>query len=383
MTDYGGLSIKDDDRVEKLRAECSPPKRNADKNLLLAYLELTPACNNRCPACVNESFVADFQTRVLKSSFHRTSLSHSSWAKILSRLPPTVTSVILSGGEPTLHPAFTSIIEELNKQNLDFAIFTNGRWQTPEKLIASLKASSQFQGFLISLHGASDSSHEAFTGISGSYEETVRNIRAAILAGLPVSISTVITKDNLVELEAIIGLSVALGAEDIYFNRYLSTPQRLANSGERIHLPTPSQLRSAIEQIESFRSKWSSRIHVGYGPCIPQCFVSSASEGCSAGEASFVVDPWGNIKPCLQTDLLCGNLLEQSFETIWESESLRQWRGLYDNGCSSCSAFAQCGGGCRAMTLAWGQGRDPLMTEPLRESHQAITDSIPLPVIQY
>lgn len=360
-----------------------PPKRAADNNLFLAYLELTPACNNRCPACVNESFVANFQTRALKSDFHETVLPQSSWEEILSCLPSAVNSVILSGGEPTLHPAFISIVKELDARGLEFTIFTNGRWQTPQKLITALKASPQFQGFLISLHGAGDSSHEAFTNIPGSYQETIQNIRSATLAGLPVSISTVITKDNLAELESTIELSVNLGATAIYFNRYLNTPPRLASSGARIHLPTLSQLRSAVEQIESLRSKWSSRIHVGYGACIPQCFVPSASEGCSAGEASFVVDPWGNIKPCLQTNLLCGNLLEQSFETIWESESLRRWRGLYDSSCTSCSAFAQCGGGCRAMTLAWGQGRDPLMTEPLMESHQAVIDSIPLPVIQY
>lgn len=53
-------------------------------------------------------------------------------------------------------------------------------------------------------------------------------------------------------------------------------------------------------------------------PCL-----KSSSAGCSAGEASLVIDPWGNVKPCLHVDLLCGNILQQDFEKIWSSEPLR------------------------------------------------------------
>lgn len=346
------------------RSEC-PPARFADTTPTLAYLELIPACSNRCPSCLNGSFIADFHTRALKPVFHRPSLTGDEWLSILSHLPGTLSSVILSGGEPTLHPDFATLITEISARGLEFVIFTNGRWHKPAQMLAMLGGLPLFRGFLVSLHGAAAGTHDSFTGAIGSFAETVSNIRAAAVSGLPVSLSTVITQENLTELASIVELATELGAHEISFNRYLVSPDRLDGSSKAIHPPTSFQFRQAIECIEMLREEMSSRIQIGYGPCIPQCFALSASTGCSAGQASFVVDPWGNLKPCLHTDLLCGNLNEQSFDAIWCGNRLLSWRGLVDSACTNCSAFAQCGGGCRAMALAWGQTHDPLMTAPI------------------
>lgn len=352
-----------------LRGECPPPGLQSDLIPGLAYLELTSACNSRCPGCLNESFIANFQTRALKHEFRQQPMSYETWHRILSLLPASITSIILSGGEPTLHPEFEAIVEELATRSLDFVLFTNGRWQAPSQIISLLSNLPQFQGFLISLHGASMTSHETFTGVKGSFRETVKNIETAAQTGLPVSISTVITQQNLSEINAIVDLASKLGVEEVNFNRYLLTPGRLTISGERIQTPSATELRQAIAQIEVLRKQFSDQIHIGYGPCIPQCFASSSSLGCSAGKASFVIDPWGNLKPCLHTNLLVGNLLKEGFDILWESPALKSWRGLFDAKCTGCSAFSQCGGGCRAMTLASGLVRDPLMVAPLTTAY--------------
>lgn len=364
--------------------DCPPNKRKLSGNIpLLAYLELTPACNNRCPGCLNESFVADFQTRSLKPEFQLAPLPLAKWQEVLSRLPSTITSLSISGGEPTLHPAFEEIVTELNERGLDFVIFTNARWRTPDRLINLLKELDHFQGFLISLHGAHAEVHDGFTGITSSFDETVKNIRRATSSGLTVGISTVITCSNFAETNDIAQLAEKLGASKVTFNRYINAPHRIEALGPKALPPTPQQLRKAVMQIEAMKLQMPEQIQIGYGPCIPQCFISSSSEGCAAGEISFVVDPWGNVKPCLHTDLLCGNLLHQSFDSIWNSISLQQWRGLLDNECSTCSALAQCGGGCRAMNLAWGQGRDPLMREAVNTSSELfqIESVVPFSVI--
>lgn len=357
------------------RSECPPPGFGIGEGVQHVFLELTPACNNRCPGCLNESFIADFSSRALKEHYHRPPLNKNDWITVISRLPETIRLVTFSGGEPILHPECMAIFQELEKRGLEFTIFTNGRWPDPEGLISQLKDSQHFKGFLISLHGASATSHESFSGMTGSFDETIRNIRLATLAGLPVTLSTVVTRQNLMELSLMPALALELGAEELSFNRYLYTPERIETLGKIINPPLPHQLQDAIRQIETLRQEYMGQLRIGYGPTIPQCFERSSSQGCSAGEASLVVDPWGNVRPCLHVDLMCGNILQQEFDKIWSSEPLKMWRGLSNEACSNCSALSTCGGGCRAMALSWGMAQDPLMNIPI------LNDSMKLKMI--
>ena len=361
--------------IPNFRSEC-PPSIWAGGGLQHVFLELTPACNNRCPGCLNESFIADFHSRALKEHFHRPALNKNDWLTVLSRLPKTLKLITLSGGEPTLHPEFLSILLELENRGLEFTIFTNGRWPNTTSLVTWLQSSHHFKGFLISLHGASATTHETFSGLTGSFNETIRNIRTATNAQLPVTLSTVVTHQNLQELALMPSLAMELGAEELSFNRYLYTPERIEALGEIISPPSPNQLQNAIRQIETLRQEYAGQIRIGYGPTIPQCFESSASQGCSAGEASLVIDPWGNVKPCLHVDLICGNIVKQDFDTIWNVQELITWRGLSDESCSNCSAFSTCGGGCRAMSLSWGISQDPLMKSHIQSNFIKLSEIV-------
>jgi radical SAM protein with 4Fe4S-binding SPASM domain len=337
-----------------------------------AYLELTPACNNRCPGCVNDGFIANFDTRDLKPGFHRRPLNGDEWQSILDKLGRSVTFIHLTGGEPTLHPDFLQIANTIDQRGIDFVVFTNGRWRDPRRLLTDIADLPHFSGFLISLHGASAKTHESFSGVSGSFGETLANAKLAACAGLPVTISTVITCQNIAELGAVVALARELGACGVAFNRYIIPAVRerqLAQGGLMKQMaPTPFQLRKAAQNIEEMRRLDNDAFSIDYGPCIPQCFVASSSKGCSAGETFFVVDPWGNVKPCPDVSIYCGGLLVQSIEDVWQNAAMEAWRNMVPTGCSSCSALSACRSGCRAAALGSGLGYDPLMTQPVADS---------------
>ncbi len=318
----------------------------------LYSLELTPACNNRCPVCSNVF------TR------QPAALAAADWGRILDQIAPDVEVVKITGGEPTLHPEFNSIVRQLAEKDIPFALFTNGRWRDLEAIITLLKNTPQCTGLLISLHGPDVESHEGFTHTPRSFEEACANIRRATAAGLPVHTSTVITRHNWTRLGEVVALAQTLGARRAVFNRYLGPP-----------LPTieiePWQLREAVRTIERLMAKHNngseSPITVRYGNCIPQCFTPSSSTGCWAGVAYCTIDPWGNLRPCNHSPTIAGNVLTDSIETIWQGEQMNAWRALTPDGCLSCTAFETCRGGCRAMLEIEGSATDPLMRVPLQQ----------------
>lgn len=320
---------------------------------LLYSLELTPVCNNRCRGCSNV-FAEARVARTIPSP-----LGAGEWGIILGRIAPHAEQLKLTGGEPTLHPEFETIVRRVSDLGLNFTLFTNGRWLDSERLVHFLVDIPQCVGLLVSLHGPIAPVHEAFTGVPGSFEETVVNVRLATSAGLLVATSTVVTRQNHDRIAETVALATDLGADHAVVSRYLGEPLPDLE-------PTAEELLTAIHTIEDLRS---SGARVRYGDCIPQCFVENSSTGCLAGVAYCAVDPWGNLRPCNHSPTVAGSLLHQPIETLWRSAEMDQWRDLIPAACHTCAAFPRCHGGCRALAELRPERRDPLVGAPLTQAH--------------
>lgn len=313
---------------------------------IACYLELTPACNNRCLGCGNLYAGERFPGPP--------PLTGAEWRALIAQLAPHTHHVKLTGGEPTLHPEFSKIIKTISEQEISFAIFTNARWIEPERVLETLHAAPACDGLLVSLHGPDAATHEAFTGVPGSFAETVANIRRAVAAGLDVATSLVITRHNWAQVEATLALALSLGANHLVCNRWIGAPQLgLA--------PAPADLRAAIATVETLRAAGQP---LRFGNCIPQCFAPSSSTGCTAGATFATIDPWGRVRPCNHAPLVAGDLRTQSLAEIWQGAVMQHWRDLVPAGCAACPAFETCHGGCRAQALLSAAEQDPLIAQP-------------------
>jgi radical SAM protein with 4Fe4S-binding SPASM domain len=314
-------------------------------------LELTPACNNRCPGCGNV-FV-----------HQPAALSADAWGRILDMLRPHVRTLKFTGGEPTLHPEFAEIIRLTDGLGIPFTVFTNARWRHPERIITLLTSVQHLGGLLVSLHGADAPTYEAFSGVCGSFAEACENIRRATANGLRVHTSTVLNAYNIHQLEQIVEFSRSLGSKRVVFNRFLGR-------SDSSYQPTRFDLKQAIQQIEHLCQIYPARkdgsFGVRYGNCIPQCFAESSSSGCWAGVAYCTIDPWGCLRPCNHSPTIIGNLFEHPLEMLWHSEAMQRWRSLTPQACFDCGAYEQCHGSCRALIELEGTASDPLMTLPLQ-----------------
>ncbi|MBN1487479.1 MAG: radical SAM protein, partial [Anaerolineae bacterium] len=311
------------------------------------YLELTPVCNNRCPGCGN--VYAD----------NRASLAHfqngASWSNLIARLAQHARQFKVTGGEPTLHPEFEEIALAITEHQIPFTLFTNGRWSNPEKLVQFLLEKTTCEGMLISLHGPDAATHEAFSGVPGSFAETAANIRMATAAGVQIATSIVINAINWDRIAETLEVALSLGANHVVCNRLIGTPIPGFT-------PDAVQLRAAMDSIERLRA---AGLPIRFGNCIPQCFAPSSSSGCSAGISFATIDPMGRMRPCNHVPLIAGDLRVQSVEEVWHSPVMESWRGLVPDSCTTCPAFSVCHGGCRAQALLNGQKQDPLITEIL------------------
>ena len=78
---------------------------------------------------------------------------------------------------------------------------------------------------------------------------------------------------------------------------------------------------------------------------------------CSAGHTAAYVSPWGDVYPCVQFPMTCGNVREQKFGDIWKNSpqfaEVRGIRGKHLTTCSSCSHLGSC---TRCPGLAWMEG---------------------------
>jgi radical SAM protein with 4Fe4S-binding SPASM domain len=279
------------------------------------------------------------------------------WADLLAGILPGAVQVRLSGGEPTLHPEFFSILDEVLSYDRNVTVFTNGRWSNPDKVAPSLSQRHDKVGLLISLHGATVTSHEAFTQVPGSFQETVDNVRLATENHIAVMLSTIITHHSWDEIEAVVALAQNLGVQGVAFNRYLGAPLPGIE-------PTLNEMRIALQTIQALSP---TNIRVKYGIGIPQCFAINSSEGCLAGVAYATIDPWGNVRPCNHSPTIIGSLHEHTIHDLWHSDEMNAWRDLMPTECTTCVAYSVCHGGCRAVQELRPDGRDPLRGEPLTE----------------
>jgi radical SAM protein with 4Fe4S-binding SPASM domain len=313
---------------------------------LVYYLELTSACNNRCPGCGN--VYGDARASLPPP------LDGPGWRDLLARLASHAQYFKLTGGEATLHPAFDEIVRALEDLGVSFTLFTNGRWSRPAALVGSLRNSATCEGLLISLHGPDAATHEAFSGVPGSFDETVSNVRRAVDAGLDVALSLVINRHNWDRIEGSLRLALSLGAGRLVCNRLIGAPGLAL-------LPSQAQLRAAMATVEALRGAGRA---IRFGNCIPQCFEISSSRGCTAGSTFATVDPWGRMRPCNHAGLVAGDLRAQPVAKVWHGEIMTLWRALVPQDCAICPAFASCHGGCRAQALLTGT-QDPLIQAPL------------------
>ena len=123
-----------------------------------------------------------------------------------------LTRVVLSGGEPTVHPEFVKIVglaRELGYTHIQ--TITNGRRMCYPGFLSDAVAAG-LREVTFSLHGNTPALHDRLTQVPGSFVQAVSALRAALATrGLIVSVDVVINRLNLPVLREHLDFCIGLG----------------------------------------------------------------------------------------------------------------------------------------------------------------------------
>ncbi len=322
--------------------------------------EVTRACPLACRHCRASARHAPYEGELSTDECRRLVENIASFARPL---------LILTGGEPMLRPDLYEIAGYAIGRGLPVALAPCGPRIDDEA--ARRMVEIGIRQISISVDGAAAASHDAFRGVPGAFEGTMRGIEAARRAGLPFQINTTVTRLNVGELGAILDWAVRVGAT--CFNPFLLVP---TGRGKELE----GQALSAEEYEETLRwlAGQEGRDDIGIRvTCAPHyqrilreegvAPSADAPHGCLGGKAFAFISHRGKVQICGFLEVECGDVRATDFDfaRIWRtSEVFRRVRRPDDYGgtCGACEYRRICGG-CRARAFA--ATGDYLAAEPL------------------
>jgi MoaA/NifB/PqqE/SkfB family radical SAM enzyme len=168
------------------------------------WIRLTAQCNNRCTFCLDSDAHNGTNVGAMEVK-----------AQIIDGRKRGATRLILSGGEPTIHPNYVEFISlgaRVGYRRIQTV--TNGRmFSYPAFLKRCLDAG--LQEITFSIHGPNARIHDALVGVKGAFEEEVAGLKMALADGRPiVNVDIVINRANVKHLVEMLDTFIALGVRE-------------------------------------------------------------------------------------------------------------------------------------------------------------------------
>ncbi len=325
------------------------------------YFEITRRCNLFCKHCYNGSG-RDFPEEIKKETVF----------SIIDELYRFGTFEIrLTGGEPTLHSGFFSIVEYAADRDFFISLGTNGVWS--DELIDRV-LDSEIKTVIVSLDGPEE--FNDYVRGKGTYRSVTHTIdRLKRNRGKSLKMNSVLCKENIRHIDEIVDTAEALGFDGLNI-----APLHLsgrAGSSEFLSPLDPADMHHVVSRVTAQRSKKKIKIQTYYdileaplpGTSFPASILNKKS--CAAGIEVAAISPRGEVYGCVVSPansmsdengkklFVAGNIGENSFIDIWlDSQRWQAYRNLKLNKsdkCLVCGHYSKsCFGNCVVDSFAAG-----------------------------
>ncbi len=342
MHNNSGLTIKTKNEHMEQLAEYRINTLRKHPELHSLFIEMTARCNEHCRHCgsncgdyeeenpLSTQEIMDFLDQV-KRDFD------------ISKL-----RLCITGGEPLLRKDFFEIMNYAHKLGFSWGMTSNGTLINDE--VAEKLRKAGMRTVSVSLDGLKEY-HEWFRQSPGSYERTVKGIRALVENGgfAHVQITTVISHKNIGDLEAMYKEFSKIGVRS--WRVINIEPIGRAKEQPELIL-SKAEYKRLFDFIREYRFKGKMEVSYGCSHFLGEEIEREVRKWyflCNAGVYVASVMYNGDITACLdierRPELIQGNIRKDNFRKIWDEkfEIYRtDWRKT--GKCADCEYYRFCAG---------------------------------------
>jgi len=340
------------------------PKAASERRPIVVW-NLTRRCNLKCVHCYSDSDAREYPGEL-------------NWEQCVGVVDDLarfgVPAVLLSGGEPLIHPRFFDLAADARSKGLRLTLSTNGT-------LIDLPAAQRLKdlGFSyvgISLDGMGET-HDRFRGRTGAFALAVQAFKNCKLVRQKAGLRLTLSRHNIDDLDRILDFIEHQEIERVCFY-HLVPSGRGANLVDVSHDDT----RRAVDKILDRAARWtaggSTREVLTVDQPVDGAYLylrlrrenpARAEETMkllrwnggganSSGTGIGNIDTQGNVHPdqFWQT-LTLGNVKDRPFSEIWTNPAnetlaaLRSRNGRLEGRCAGCRFLNVCGGGFRVRAV--------------------------------
>ncbi|TAL74748.1 MAG: GeoRSP system radical SAM/SPASM protein [Bacteroidetes bacterium] len=264
-----------------------------------------------------------------------------------------VFSVNFGGGEPLLRKDLLEVARFA--VDLGLAVSMNSNGFLIDRVTARKLKEAGFGKVGISIDSPKHEIHDLFRGIKGSHGKALAALSHLKEAGIETSISSVICKINIDNIDGLIEMARSADVSNINFHNFKCSGLGFANKDVLDLSPGEwhdfyTRAIALKETVEDLQISLEDPIIALLGHKNGDSLV----KGSVCGKLSLNIKSNGDITPCGFIPIVIGNICRDDLLEIWNnSPVLNMMRNKVPKGkCLSCESYTECLGGCTARTLA-------------------------------
>ena len=315
---------------------------------LSGTFELTPVCNMDCKMCYVRLSRQDQEAIAPLADAKR-------WLKLAEEAKNEgMLYLLLTGGEPFLHPQFRQILEGLHRKGLLITINSNGTLIDADT-VEWMKNCPPVR-INISLYGASNQTYQRLCGNAQGFTQVTRAIALLREAGIPVKLSCSLTPHNAADLPAMVSFAKENNLV-LQVATYMFPPVRkdgaMVGKNDRFTPEEAAYYMAYANYLQLGPERFAAKDGTYPDPDQMQedCALPGDGVRCRAGKCSFWITWQGQMTPCgmFPADGT-PNVFEMPFPTVWEQVKQAVAQIRLPAQCAVCKAKNTCHA-CAAMVI--------------------------------
>ena len=285
-------------------------------------IEPTTGCNFRCTMC-----------QVSSPNFISKNLDYEMFKKIIDDNKQLLKIKLQGMGEPLVNNNFYNMVEYASNYSIVSEITTNGSLLNDSNIKKLLN--SNLSRITVSIDGASSEVFEKIR-IKSNFKTVVSNCKNLIglfkkkIIRPEISAWCVVQNDNVIEFEKIYDLCTEIGFDKLTYQFHLSgwgkSEWDKINSTKKIEI---NSLKQQIEKIKQKGKKDNMEVNI-----FEENLLSFDKQCVWPWESSYI-SKTGDVVPCCiigdEKVVSFGNIKENSFEDIWNSQSFENFENDIKN----------------------------------------------------